>query len=103
MHFLIIEVLSPIRQLANFLYCYLCIILGTRLHSICDLADVSLQSPVVQFVLSPHAGYSCERVRVSGISRLHLKHYSSSLHVMLKAFDGIPEKLHGKIEVCSHR
>jgi len=68
------------------------------------MADVSLESPVIQFVPFPHsAGYSCERISVTGVSRLNLKHYASSLHVTLNASDTIPEKLRGKIEVCSHR
>lgn len=65
--------------------------------------DLNIESSVIHFISSYHAGNSCERVRVTGTSRINLKHYASSLHVTLKAFDGIPEKLHGDVQVCSHR
>ncbi|XP_020258237.1 uncharacterized protein LOC109834613, partial [Asparagus officinalis] len=64
---------------------------------------VSLENPVVEFVPTPHDGHLCERVHLAGISRINLKHYASSLHVMLKASNTVPEKLHGKAEVCFHR
>ena len=74
------------------------------LFLIYEIADVSLECPVIQFVPLPHpAGYSCERVFITGTSRLNLKHYASSLHVTLNASDATPEKIRGKIEVCSHR
>lgn len=62
-----------------------------------------MANPVVEFVPLLHSGYSCERMRVIGTSRLNLKLYASSLHVELKASDVIPERLKGKIEVCLHR
>ncbi|CAB4285886.1 unnamed protein product [Prunus armeniaca] len=45
----------------------------------------------------------CERVRVSGISRLKLGSYASSLRITLSPSPEIPEKLYSKIEVCFHR
>jgi len=47
--------------------------------------------------------FRCERVRVSGISRLKLGSFANSFLVSLVPSASIPEKLHGKIEVCFHR
>ncbi|XP_020534406.1 uncharacterized protein LOC105632703 [Jatropha curcas] len=45
----------------------------------------------------------CERVKVSGHSRLELGSYPSSFRVTLVPATVIPERLHGKIQVCFHR
>ncbi|RDX60399.1 hypothetical protein CR513_61459, partial [Mucuna pruriens] len=45
----------------------------------------------------------CERVRVSGISRLKLWSYANSFLVTLAPSVSIPERLHSKIQVCFHR
>jgi len=86
------------------IYFFISALFSLILFLIYAMADVSLESPVIQFVPLPHpAGYSCERVFITGTSRLNLKHYASSLHVTLNASDATPEKIRGKIEVCSHR
>ncbi|KAK7336296.1 hypothetical protein VNO77_16832 [Canavalia gladiata] len=45
----------------------------------------------------------CERVQVSGISRLKLRSYANTFHVTLAPSVSIPERLHNKIQVCFHR
>ncbi|OAY44479.1 uncharacterized protein LOC110621667 isoform X2 [Manihot esculenta] len=45
----------------------------------------------------------CERVKVSGLSRLEVRSYSSSFLVSLSPSAAIPERLHSKIQVCFHR
>ncbi|KAI4386625.1 hypothetical protein MLD38_004542 [Melastoma candidum] len=45
----------------------------------------------------------CERVVVSGISRLKLGSYSSAIRVTAVPSVVIPERLHGRIQVCFHR
>ncbi|GAU23991.1 hypothetical protein TSUD_327920 [Trifolium subterraneum] len=44
----------------------------------------------------------CERVQVSGISRLKLRSYANSYHITLAPSVAIPERLHSKIKVCFH-
>ncbi|KAJ0078576.1 hypothetical protein Patl1_23483 [Pistacia atlantica] len=46
---------------------------------------------------------SCERVQVSGYSRLKLGSYANSFRVTLAPSVAIPERLHSKIQVCFHR
>nr|GMD46500.1 uncharacterized protein LOC109181913 isoform X2 [Ipomoea batatas] len=46
---------------------------------------------------------SCERVLVAGLSRLKLWSYSSAYRVTLIPSAAIPERLHGKIHICSHK
>ncbi|CAN1312695.1 hypothetical protein LINPERPRIM_LOCUS28723, partial [Linum perenne] len=45
----------------------------------------------------------CDRVKVSGLSRLKLASYSNSLRVTLVPSAVIPERLHRRIQVCFHR
>lgn len=45
----------------------------------------------------------CERIQVSGISRLKLGSYANSFHITLAPSVAIPERLHNKILVCFHR
>ncbi|KAL5058997.1 hypothetical protein RYX36_030601 [Vicia faba] len=45
----------------------------------------------------------CERVQVSGISRLKLRSYANSYHITLAPSVAIPERLHAKIKICFHR
>ncbi|KAJ8763189.1 hypothetical protein K2173_025574 [Erythroxylum novogranatense] len=45
----------------------------------------------------------CERVRVSGHSRLKLQSYANSFRVTLSPSLVIPERLHGRIQICFHR
>ncbi|KAJ1294347.1 hypothetical protein BS78_01G139800 [Paspalum vaginatum] len=67
------------------------------------LKDVSLENPEVSFVPSPLAGQFCERIRLSGVPRLHLDSYASQIRVRMNVSQSIPEKFHWKIEVCFHR
>ncbi|BAT84972.1 hypothetical protein LR48_Vigan03g197000 [Vigna angularis] len=74
------------------------------------LKGVDVEKPVLEFspsVLSGSRGAKdalrCERVRVSGISRVKLGSFANSFHVTLAPSASIPEKLHGKIQVCFHR
>ncbi|XP_026664990.1 uncharacterized protein LOC103718839 isoform X3 [Phoenix dactylifera] len=62
--------------------------------------DVNLGNPIVHFVPMPRAGYLCERVHITGVSRLSLGSYANSRRVTLKVSEALPERLHGKIEVC---
>ncbi|XP_062211964.1 uncharacterized protein LOC133912970 isoform X2 [Phragmites australis] len=67
------------------------------------LKDVSLENPEVTFVPSSMGGQFCERIRLSGIPRLHLGSYASQMHVRMNVSQSMPEKSHWKIEVCLHR
>ncbi|XP_014490983.1 uncharacterized protein LOC106753655 isoform X1 [Vigna radiata var. radiata] len=74
------------------------------------LKGVDVEKPVLEFSPSVLLGsrgskdaLRCERVRVSGISRVKLGSFANSLHVTLAPSASIPEKLHGKIQVCFHR
>ncbi|CAL1408462.1 unnamed protein product [Linum trigynum] len=51
----------------------------------------------------PKEALFCERVEISGQSRLKLASYSSALRVTLVPFPVIPERLHRRIHVCFHR
>ncbi|CAI0458347.1 unnamed protein product, partial [Linum tenue] len=51
----------------------------------------------------PKEALFCERIKISGQSRLELGSYSSSLRVTLAPFPVIPERLHRRIHVCFHR
>ncbi|KAL6637204.1 hypothetical protein ACP70R_024776 [Stipagrostis hirtigluma subsp. patula] len=67
------------------------------------LRDVSLENPEVAFVPSSLGGQFCERVRLSGIPRLHLRSYASQIRVRMNVSQSMPEKFHWKVEVCLHR
>ncbi|KAL6894553.1 hypothetical protein ACP4OV_008651 [Aristida adscensionis] len=67
------------------------------------LRDVSLENPEIAFIPSSVGGQFCERVRLSGIPRLHLKSYASHIRVRMNVSQSMPERLHWKIEVCFHR
>nr|KYP63878.1 hypothetical protein KK1_018465 [Cajanus cajan] len=79
----------------------------------CYCAGVGIENPVVEVTPSVLLGHSdsqgakdtlrCERVRVSGKSRLKLGSYANALHVTLAPSVSIPEKLHSRIQVCFHR
>lgn len=73
--------------------------------------DVDLDNPVLHFWPHPILGHasqgsediiSCERIRVSGLSRSNIRSYANAFRVMLKPSDAIPERLYGMIEVCFH-
>lgn len=74
------------------------------------VTEVDVKNPVVDVTPVPLAGFSssrdivsCERVLVAGLSRLKLWSYSSAYHVTLIPSAAIPERLHGKIQICSHK
>ncbi|KAJ1409116.1 NEMP family [Sesbania bispinosa] len=74
---------------------------------------VDIERPALDVTPSPLSGHSathsakdiirCERVQVSGISRLKLGSYANSFHVTLAPSVAIPERLHYKIQICFHR
>lgn len=77
------------------------------------IAGIDLERPVLDVHPLPPSGKisthgvkdmsRCERVRVSGISRLKLGSYASSFRITLAPSAEIPEKFHNKIQVCFHR
>ncbi|MBA0561201.1 hypothetical protein Golob_018050, partial [Gossypium lobatum] len=77
------------------------------------IAGIDLGSPALDVNPAPLYGHSsvhgskdvlsCDRIRVSGHSRLKLRSYASSLRVTLAPSVLIPERLHSKIHVCFHR
>ncbi|KAL2964985.1 hypothetical protein AAZX31_16G034700 [Glycine max] len=75
------------------------------------LKGVDIQKPVLEFSPSGVSSGSqgvrdalrCERVLVSGTSRVKLGSYANSYRVTLAPSVSIPEKLHSKIQVCFHR
>ncbi|CAL9086822.1 unnamed protein product, partial [Musa acuminata var. zebrina] len=46
-------------------------------------AEINLENPVLEFDSPPYAGQSCHRVRLTGMSRLNLKSYASSVSLVL--------------------
>ncbi|KAM0992676.1 hypothetical protein ACFX2A_008552 [Malus domestica] len=78
-----------------------------------ELKGVDIEDPVLEVIPAPFSEHSavpgskvvifCERARVSGISRLKLGSYASSLKITLSTSVAIPERLHSKIQVCFHR
>ncbi|WCJ43569.1 hypothetical protein M5689_024301 [Euphorbia peplus] len=81
------------------------------LHSSC-LTGIDLANPVLDIIpasltrqLPIHGSKDalyCERVKVSGRSRLEIGNYASVFRVTVAPF-AIPEGLHRKIQVCFHR
>ncbi|KAL8128524.1 hypothetical protein V2J09_017679 [Rumex salicifolius] len=75
--------------------------------------SLTLTNQVLEIRPSPLDGYksdrgprdaiSCDRVHVIGITRLKLRTYASSTRLTLAPSVVIPEKLHSKIQICSHR
>ena len=78
-----------------------------------EITGVDIENPVLEVIPAPLSEHSavpgskdilfCERARVSGISRLKLGSYASSLKITLSTSLVIPERLHSKIQVCFHR
>ncbi|XP_019187428.1 PREDICTED: uncharacterized protein LOC109181913 isoform X2 [Ipomoea nil] len=88
----------------------LCLLLLSAPPQLSALKEVNVKNPVVDFTPVPLAGFSssrdiisCERVLVAGLSRLKLWSYSSAYRVTLLPSAAIPERLHGKIHICSHK
>ncbi|KAJ4770455.1 transmembrane protein (DUF2215) [Rhynchospora pubera] len=66
--------------------------------------EVNLEDPIIIFTPQYVGGHSCERSRISPLSRVNnLKSYANSRRVSLNISGSLPEKFHWKIEVCSHR
>ncbi|KAL1352366.1 hypothetical protein HN51_016352 [Arachis hypogaea] len=82
-------------------------------HNPSTLSGIDIEKPILDITPAPLLGHSaahgakdtfrCERVQVSGISRLKLGSYASSFHVSVAPSAAIPERLHSKIQVCFHR
>ncbi|KAF5475756.1 hypothetical protein F2P56_007531 [Juglans regia] len=91
---------------------FLSLFITSASHETTTLKGVDLENPSIVVFPSPLSGYSashgskeallCERVQISGLSRLRLGSYASSLRVTLSPSVEIPERLHGKIQVCFH-
>ncbi|CAL9041307.1 unnamed protein product, partial [Musa banksii] len=67
------------------------------------LLEINLEDPVLEFGSPPYAGQSCHRVRLTGMSRLNLKSYASSVRVALKISDSTDGWLGRNIRLCFHR
>ncbi|XP_030927117.1 uncharacterized protein LOC115953539 [Quercus lobata] len=75
--------------------------------------DLSIKNQSIVVTPSPLPGHSasrgskdvlfCERVQVSGISRLKLGSYARTFRVTFSPSLEIPERLHSKIQVCFHK
>ena len=75
--------------------------------------DLSIKNQSIVVTPSPLPGHSasrgskdvllCERVQVSGISRLKLGSYATAFRVTFSPSLEIPERFHSKIQVCFHR
>ncbi|KAB2058627.1 hypothetical protein ES319_A11G246100v1 [Gossypium barbadense] len=82
-------------------------------QAISQFKGIDLGSPALDVNPAPLYGHSsvhgskdvisCDRIRVSGHSRLMLRSYASSVRVTLAPSVLIPERLHSKIHVCFHR
>ncbi|KAM2787653.1 hypothetical protein COP1_008388 [Malus domestica] len=78
-----------------------------------ELKGVDIENPVREVIPAPLSEHSavpgskdvifCQRARVSGISRLKLGSYASSLKITLSTSQGILERLLSKSQVCFHR
>ncbi|XP_062166545.1 uncharacterized protein LOC133872909 [Alnus glutinosa] len=92
---------------------FLCLVISRASDETTILKGVDLESPAIVVTPSPVSGLSssrgskdallCERVQVSGLSRLKLGSYASSFRITLSPSVEIPERLHSKIQVCFHR
>uniref|UniRef100_A0A6J1DLR0 Uncharacterized protein LOC111021730 n=1 Tax=Momordica charantia TaxID=3673 RepID=A0A6J1DLR0_MOMCH len=70
-----------------------------------DLKGIDIGHPAEDVFPSPLSGASdikCDRVRISGLSRLKLGSFASSFRVTGVPSVAIPERLHTKIQVCFH-
>ncbi|KAL9331408.1 hypothetical protein ACSQ67_001018 [Phaseolus vulgaris] len=101
---------SSLFLLLLFFFSFFSSSLSNPLNNPLTLKGLDLEKPNLEVspsVFSVSQGgkeaFRCERVRVSGISRLKLGSFANSFLVSLVPSASIPEKLHGKIEVCFHR
>ncbi|KDP39653.1 hypothetical protein JCGZ_02673 [Jatropha curcas] len=75
---------------------------GVDLENPAIVVSPSLLIGRLPILSNPKDALYCERVKVSGHSRLELGSYASSFRVTLVPAAVIPERLHGKIQVCFH-
>ncbi|KAH7571656.1 hypothetical protein JRO89_XS04G0112300 [Xanthoceras sorbifolium] len=95
------------------LFVSFCLLILSRASLVTPLKGVDIENPAVDVTPyplpdqssthDPKHVLSCERVQVSGLSRLKLGSYASSFRVTLAPSTVIPERLHSKIQVCFHR
>ncbi|KAE8721372.1 anaphase-promoting complex subunit 6-like isoform X1 [Hibiscus syriacus] len=82
-------------------------------HVISNFKGIDLGSPAIDVTPAPLSRHSsvrgfkdfllCDRVRISGLSRLKLGSYASTFRVTLAPSVLIPERSHNKIQICFHR
>ncbi|XP_039027919.1 uncharacterized protein LOC120161779 [Hibiscus syriacus] len=82
-------------------------------HVISNFKGIDLESPAIDVTPTPLSRHSsvrgskdfllCDRVQVSGLSRLKLGSYASSFRVTLAPSVLILERSHSKIQICFHR
>ncbi|KAK7860866.1 hypothetical protein CFP56_029124 [Quercus suber] len=88
--------------------------LSEEMHNpVSSCVDLSIKNQSIVVTPSPLPGISasrgskdvllCERVQVSGVSRLKLGSYASAFRVTFSPSLEIPERLHSKIQVCFHK
>ncbi|KAJ3685904.1 hypothetical protein LUZ61_015068 [Rhynchospora tenuis] len=95
---------SSLSTLALILVFSLLSILPLSASEQSPLREVNLEEPIIIFTPQYFGGHSCERSRISPLSRVHnFKSYANSRRVSLNISGSLPEKFHWKIEVCSHR
>lgn len=70
-------------------------------HPVLDVIPKLLSGPSV--VGNSKEILLCERVQVSGQSRLKLQSYASALRITVVPSVVVPERLHSRINVCFHR
>lgn len=112
-HHIAMESLSSSLFLLLFLFFFFPSSLSNAHNTPPTLKGVDIEKPVLEVFPSAFPVHSasqgvkdalrCERVRVSGISRVKLRSYANSFLVTLAPSVSIPEKLHSRIQVCFHR
>ncbi|KAJ0550818.1 putative NEMP family protein [Helianthus annuus] len=106
-----IDVGNSIVDDVDLAFCLYLVLLLINLMSISKLKCIDVGNPVKDVTPRPfnslHEGskdvLSCERVPISGVSRLKLQHYASVYNVTLTPSVSIPKKWHSRIQVCFHR
>ncbi|OMO70366.1 hypothetical protein COLO4_28629 [Corchorus olitorius] len=97
---------------SSFSFLLLLFFLSCVSHGTSHIKGIDLENPALDVTPKTLSGDSsfrgsksilCDRVRVLGHSRLKLGSYASSFQVTLTPSVYIPERLHGKIQVCFHR
>ncbi|KAL9671834.1 hypothetical protein QQ045_009407 [Rhodiola kirilowii] len=104
---------SPlVSHLLAFSFIYLVVLSLCQDHTSASASKgIDLVNPVIQVTPSVidltsdgvKQVLSCERVQVSGISRVNIRSYGNSFRVTVVPSAVIPERLHTKIQVCFHQ